>query len=111
MTNSLYGGIKSLLRCDQAEVVEGIARYVVSQYRSVRVVSRFVELTKQTPIPALLTLLAWARSFLAVSPDGPLAGIAWIGRLSNERRAIEPLIALAPELPWTELKFRSRISM
>ena len=108
---SLYGGIKNLLRCDEAEVVEGIARYVISQYRSVRVVSRVVELTKHTPFPALLTLLAWTRSFLAIRPEGPLVGAAWTARLSNERRAIEPLIAQAPELQWTELKFQSRISM
>ena len=107
---SLYGGIKSLLRCDEAEVVEGIARYVISQHRILRAVSRFVELTKHTPIPALLTLLAWARSFLAVCPPASLDGTAWIARLSNERRAIEPLIALSPELRWTELKFQSRMS-
>ena len=111
MTSSLYGGIKNLLRCDEAEVVEGIARYVISQHRSLRVVSRFVELTKRTPIPALLTLLAWMRSFLVVSPAGPLEGTAWIARLSNERKAIEPLIALAPELRWTQLKFQSGISI
>src|SRR5215211_7771140 len=39
MTPLLYGGIKSLLRCDEAEVVEGIARYVISQHRALRVVS------------------------------------------------------------------------
>jgi hypothetical protein len=110
-TCSLYGGIKSLLRCDEAAVVEDIARYVISQHRSLRVVSRFVEFTKPTPIPSLLTLLAWTRSFLVVCPQGPLVGAAWIARLSNERRAIEPLIALAPELQWTELKFQRRISL
>jgi hypothetical protein len=107
----LYSGIKNLLRCDEAEVVEGIARYITSQYRTIRVVSRLVELTKRTPLPALLTLLAWTRSFLAVTPDGPLSGPVWIARLSNERRAIEPLLATAPDLPWTELKFQSRISI
>jgi hypothetical protein len=107
----LYSGIKNLLRCDEAEVVQGIARYVISQHRSVRVVSRFVQLTKHTPFPAALTLLAWTRSFLAVCPEGPLVGAAWIARLSNERRALEPLIALSPELEWTELKFQSRMSM
>jgi hypothetical protein len=107
----LYSGIKSLLRCDEAEVVEGIAHYVISQHRSIRVVSRFVERTKRTPIPALLTLLAWSRSFLAVYPERPLCGATWSARLSNERRAIEPLIALAPDVEWTELKFRSRISV
>jgi hypothetical protein len=107
----LYSGIKNLLRCDEAEVVQGIARYVISQHRSVRVVSRFVQLTKHTPFPAALTLLAWTRSFLAVCAEGPLVGAAWIARLSNERRALEPLIALSPELEWTELKFQSRMSM
>ena len=108
---SLYGGIKNLLRCDEAEVVQGIARYLISQYRIIRVVSRLVELTKHTPFPALLTLLAWTRSYLVVSPEGSLNGAAWIARLSNERRALEPLIALAPELPWTELKFQPRITL
>jgi hypothetical protein len=107
----LYSGIKNLLRCDEAEVVQGIARYVISQHRSVRVVWRFVQLTKHTPFPAALTLLAWTRSFLAVCAEGPLVGAAWIARLSNERRALEPLIALSPELEWTELKFQSRMSM
>ena len=107
----LYGGIKNLLRCDEAEVVRGIADYVISQHRSLRRVARFVELTKQTPLPALLTLLAWTRSFLAVCPAGALNGAAWIARLSNERRAIEPLIARSPELPLTELKFQSRVSI
>ena len=111
MSSLLYGGIKNLLRCDSAEVVEGIARYVISQHRSLRIVSRFVERTRTTPIPALVTLLAWIRSFLIVRPDGPLSGVAWIARLSNERRALQPFIASAPDLPWTELKFQSRISI
>lgn len=107
----LYSGVKNLLRCDEAATVEGIARYVISQYRSVRLVSHFISYTKRTPIPALLTLLAWTRSFLVVQPEGPLCGVAWIARLGNERRAIAPLIALAPDLKWTELKFQSRISI
>ena len=107
----LYSGVKNLLRCDEAATVEGIARYVISQYRSLRLVSHFISYTKRTPIPALLTLLAWARSFLVVHPEGPLCGVAWIARLGNERRAIAPLIALAPDLKWTELKFHSRISI
>lgn len=107
----LFSGIKNLLRCDEAEVVEGIARYVISQHRGVRVVARFVEYTRRTPIPALLTLLAWARSFLVVRAEGGLSGVVWIARLNNERRAIEPLLPLAPDVEWTELRFQSRISV
>ena len=92
----LYRGIKNLLRCDEAEVVEGIARYVISQHRSLGLLSRFLKHSKRTPIPALLTLLAYARSFLIVRPEGSLKGVAWIARLSNERRAIEPVVGLAP---------------
>jgi hypothetical protein len=107
----LYSGIKNLLRCDEAEVVEEIARYVISQHASLRLVSRLVKKTRKTPLPALLTLLAWTRSFLVLHPEGPLTGAAWIARLSNERRALEPVIALATDLQWTELKFRSRTSI
>lgn len=107
----LYSGIKNLLRCDSAETVEGIARYVTSQYRGIRVVARFVERTRTTPIPALITLLAWIRSFLAVRPVGASVGPVWIARLSNERRALEPFIAAAPHVAWTELKFDSQISI
>jgi len=107
----LYRGIKSLLRCDEAEVVEEIARYVISQHRGLRVVARFVERTRKTPVPALLTLMAWTRSFLVVCPEGSLRGVVWIARLSNERRALEPLIASARDLEWTELKFQSRIRL
>jgi hypothetical protein len=107
----LYSGIKNLLRCDAAETVEEIARYVISQHPALRVVSRFVERTRRTPIPALLTLLAWTRSFLVVRAEGRLTGVAWIARLSNERRALEPFIASSPELNYTELKFESRISI
>lgn len=107
----LYSGIKHLLRCDAAETVEEIARYVISQHGALRVVSRFVARTRGTPLPALLTLLAWTRSFLVVRADGRLSGVAWIARLSNERRALEPFIASARELNFTELKFESRIKL
>ena len=107
----LYNGIKNLLRCDAAETVEEIARYVISQHPALHAFSRFIERTRRTPIPALITLLAWTRSFLVVRPEGSLSGVAWIARLSNERRALEPFIASSPELKWTELKFESRISM
>lgn len=107
----LYSGIKNLLRCDAAETVEEIARYVISQHPALHVFSRFIERTRRTPIPALVTLLAWTRSFLVVRPEGRLSGIAWIARLGNERRALAPFIGSSSELNFTELKFDSRIGV
>lgn len=103
----LLGGIKSLLRCDDAEVVQGIANYVLSQHPVVRRMARFVEQNRNTWIPSVFALLGWLRVFLAVSPTRGVNGVAWLARLSNERRALEDLKTLAPELGWTELRLKS----
>ena len=50
-------GIRGLLRCDGAEVVEGIARYVVSQHASLRVGSALLGRARGTPLPAAAALL------------------------------------------------------
>jgi hypothetical protein len=104
----LSRGIKSLLVCDEAEVVRGIARYVMSQHRSLRLGSALMERTRQTPLPALMALLGALTRFLEVHPGEREGGAVWVARLGNERRAIEPFPALLPELDWTELTFRWR---
>jgi len=103
----LCRGVKSLLRCDEAEVISGIARYVVSQHGSLRLLSALIERTRQTRFPALIALAGAIKSFLAVHPIRPddRSDAVWIARLGNERRAIEPLARSLPELGWTELKF------
>jgi hypothetical protein len=102
----LCHGVRSLLRCDGAEVVEGIARYVISQHSSLRLASAWVERKRETSAPALIALLGGLVRFLEVRAiDRPVGGV-WIARLSNERRAVETLPPLLPELGWSELKFR-----
>jgi len=105
----LCRGVKSLLRCDEAEVVEGIARYVVSQHDSLRAGSEWVERKRETKAPAVVALLGGVTRFLEVRRGGRRGGGAvWVARLGNERRAVETLPRLLPELGWTELKFRRR---
>lgn len=104
----LRRGIKSLLRCDEAEVVHGIARYVISQHRSLRIGSRLIERTQETPLPAVLALLGGLTRFLEVRAGHRREGAVWVARLGNERRVIETLPPLLPELGWTEIKFRRR---
>jgi hypothetical protein len=104
----LYQGIKSLLRCDEAEVVQGIARYVMSQHSSLRLGAGLMERTKGTPLPASIALLGGLTRFLEVRADERRDGAVWIARLSNERRAIEKLTQLLPELGWTRWTFRRR---
>jgi hypothetical protein len=104
----LCHGVKSLLRCDEAEVVKGIARYVMSQHRSLRLGSALMERTRGTPVPAVFALLGALTRFLEVRAGARRDGAVWVARLGNERRAVEPLAASAPELNWTELKFRRR---
>ncbi|HEX8146395.1 MAG TPA: hypothetical protein VF591_04250 [Pyrinomonadaceae bacterium] len=101
-------GIRALLRCDQAEVVEGIARYVMSQHRSLRVGSALMERARATPLPAATALLGGLTRFLEVRSGVSREGAVWVARLSNERRAVEALPRLLPEVDWTEWKFRRR---
>jgi hypothetical protein len=105
---SLLFGVKSLLRCDQAEVVQGIARYVVSQHGLLRLLSTLIEHSKETAFPGVIALIGWLRSFLAPRASPERRGIVWIARLSNERRAIEFFTSRFPEFNWNELSFRAR---
>lgn len=99
----LHRGVKSILRCDEAEVVQGIAHYVISQHRSLRWLSNLIERTRNTPVPGVIALIGWLRSYLSIKPGPRQDGAIWIARLSNERRAIEPL--LPEDLRWSELRF------
>ena len=101
-------GVRGLLRCDEAEVVEGIARYVMSQHRSLRVGSALMERARGTPLPAATALLGGLTRFLEVRSGGSREGAVWVARLGNERRAVEALPQLLSELEWTEWKFRRR---
>src|SRR5688572_31148778 len=86
----LYSGVRSLLRCDEAEVVEGIARYVMSQHASLRLGSALMERARGTPLPAAAALLGALTRFLEVRPsEARGGGGVWVARLSNERRAVE----------------------
>jgi len=102
----LYRGIKSLLRCDESETVQGIARYVISKYDSLRIGSEFVERKRQTAIPLIAAFLGGVTRFLEGQTVKQRNGIIWIARLDNERRVIEKLPELLPEQSWSELKLR-----
>ncbi len=104
----LHHGIKSLLRCDEAETVQGIARYVISKYRSLKAGSEFIEQNRQTLIPPIAAFLGAITRFLEVRVGHRLDGAVWIARLANERRVLETLPQLLPELDWIELKFCRR---
>lgn len=107
----LLSGVKSLLRCDEAEAVKGIADYVASQRAGLRLLARLIEVTRNTPIPSFIALIGAIKSFLEVGADARRGGAVWIARLENEKRAVENLPTLAPELAWTELKFDFRFDL
>ena len=102
----LFRGIKSLLRCDDAEVVQELARYIMSQHSSLQVSNAFIERKKGTIIPNFIAFLSGVTRFLEVHSGRRKDNIVWVARYDNERRAIEKLQPLIPELSWTELEFR-----
>lgn len=102
----LYRGIKSLLECDESETVQGIASYVISKYDSLRIGSEFVERNRRNSIPLIATFLGAVTRFLEGQTVHQKNGIIWIARLDNERRAIEKLPELIPDIQCVELKLR-----
>src|SRR5262245_3319838 len=103
---SLCRGVKSILRCDEAEAVSGIARYVVTQRISLRLLSALIERSRRTVVPAAVAIIGGLKCFLEVRAGKSSEGVVWIARLGNERRAIETHLRSLPEFGWTELKFR-----
>ncbi|HKO99830.1 MAG TPA: hypothetical protein VJU86_22840 [Pyrinomonadaceae bacterium] len=100
----LYQGIKNMLRCDEAEVVSGIAKYVMSQHRLLRIGSELMVRARRTPLPSIMALLGAVTRFLEVRQGYQSEGAIWVARLGNERRAIEEIINSVPELNWTEVR-------
>ena len=99
-------GVRGLLRCDEAETVEGIARYVMSQHASLRRGSELMGRARATALPAAAALLGAATRFLEPRAEAGGGEAVWVARLSNERRAVESLPQLVPELHWTRWEFR-----
>ena len=103
----LHHGIKSLLKCDEAETVQNIARYVMSQYRVLRIGSNFVERRRNSAFPQIAAFLGAVTRFLEVrQTTKSKTGIVWVARLDNERRAIEKILPLFPELINSEIILR-----
>src|SRR5262245_38715735 len=99
---AVYRGVKSMLRCDEADVVRSIAAYVISQHRALRLLSRLIERNRDGFIPGVVGLIGWLRAFTSIRSPGRSADCAWIARLNNERRAIEAMRCFAPDLSWIE---------
>ena len=103
----LHHGIKSLLKCDEAETVQNIARYVMSQYRVLRIGSDFVERRRNSAFPPIAAFLGAVTRFLEVrQTTKSKTGIVWVARLDNERRAIEKILPLISELETSEIILR-----
>jgi hypothetical protein len=101
----LLRGIKSILRCDEAEVIAGIAGYVVGQSRGLSVLSATIERSKGTPFPPAVAVFGAVRSYFQVRSVDCFDGALWIAKFDNERNALAVLPALVPEIAWTEIEF------
>lgn len=102
----LYRGIKSLIRCDEAETVRGIADYVMSQYSILKRGANFIERRNHDIFPPLAAFLGAVTRFLEVRQNVRMGDVVWVARLENERRAIEKMIPFLPDLEWSEIILR-----
>lgn len=107
----LRRGIRTLIECDGAEVVESLAAFMFRQHRALRVLSAILERSRGTIVPSVITLLGGLKAYIMVRRPRRGDGVLWVARLANERRALEPLRERIPELEWSEIRLNWRIGL
>ena len=101
----LYRGIKQLIVCDGSDVVSGIADFVMSQRRGLRLLQRGTK--SAHPLLVAVILANAFRCFIGVEWAGRGNGVI-AARRPNERREIAHLKQMIPDRDWTELVVRWR---
>src|SRR5262249_8907577 len=104
----LYKAIRGLLLCDRAEIVAGIADYVMTQNHLFRAGSAMMEERREGSAPAKVAFWAAVTRFLEIRTPRECRGVVWASRLENEMRAIAPILKELADLEITELKFTRR---
>ena len=103
--SALLTGLRGQIVCDGGAVVSGIVDFVVSRRRSLRVLSRWVE-RSATAATALIVVNA-VRCFAGLQcPPG--GGALVVARRPNERREVDALRRLIPDVAWTPVAFEWR---
>jgi hypothetical protein len=97
--------MKQLLVCDSGDTVAGIANFIASQHRGVRVAERAMR--SGNPLAIIVILLNAFRCFVGVDWTGRGAAVIAVRR-PNERREAARLKRMIPDRDWTELMFRWR---
>ena len=91
--------------CDGGAVVSGIVDFVVSRRRSLRLLARVVE--RSSHAATALIVVNAVRCFAGVRcPPGSGALVA--ARRPNERRAVDDLRFVVPDVAWTPVAFEWR---
>ena len=103
--SALLTGVRGQIACDGGAVVSGIVGFVVSRRRSLRLLSRLVE--RSASAATALIIVNAVRCFAGVRcPAG--GGALVVARRPNERRAVEDLRQLVPDVAWTPVAFEWR---
>jgi hypothetical protein len=103
--SELLTGVRGQIVCDGGAVVSGIVDFVVSRRRSLRLLARVVE--RSSHAATALIVVNAVRCFAGVRcPPGTGALVA--ARRPNERRAVDDLRLLVPDVAWTPVAFEWR---
>jgi len=104
----LCSGVKNILRCDGGDVVAGIVSFVLTERRSLRLAAAVLTRARDTLVADAIMLLNGMRCFVGVHHTGAGLEAVTVARLSNEQRAIDELMRLAPGQLWSEFVFDRR---
>ena len=101
----LLTAVRGQIVCDGGAVVSGIVDFVVSRRRSLRLLLHLVE--RSAAAATALIVVNALRCFAGVRcPPG--GGALVVARRPNERREVDALRAILPDIAWTQVAFEWR---
>ena len=102
LNSALLTGVRGQIVCDGGAVVAGIVDFVVSRSRSLRLLAGLAE--RSATVATVLIVVNAVRCFAGVRcPPG--GGALVVARRPNERRKVDALRRLVPDLTWTPVAF------
>ena len=102
LNSALLTGVRGQIVCDGGAVVAGIVDFVVSRSRSLRLLAGLAE--RSATVATALIVVNAVRCFAGVRcPPG--GGALVVARRPNERREVDALRRLIPDLTWTPVAF------
>jgi hypothetical protein len=97
--------VKQQIESDQRDCARELIRFVLDERPALRVLDRILRRNKANAIPVVFALANGLRCFTRLHASSGTGGALACGLRPNERRALDEVRALVPDLAWDDVQF------